>query len=100
MTNEANLILSYIENEFYKSDTIEFKMKDHVLQMNSGGDWIPLHDDRIRVENITINGTKISSIHQSFETTAGHSLQIKITIASSSQRNQKLPLETTLTKRY
>lgn len=104
LTNEANLILSYIENEFYKNKNTNptFIHEDGILKLCSEGNWKALHDEDITVADLYINGENPlnkPNIDCNNEKSSNKELSIKITIGLKNKPEEEITVETSF-KRY
>lgn len=105
LTNEANLLLSYIENEFFKNKNTNpvFIKEDDILKICSEGTWKSLHEKDIRVDNLKINGNPVEmdtdSKNCTIEESKNKELSIEVTISLTNDPEEKITVGTTF-KRY
>lgn len=105
LTNEANLLLSYIENEFFKNKNTNpvFIKEDDILKICSEGTWKSLHEKDITVEKLEINGTPVDmntgTQDCNTEESNNKELSIEVTISLTNDPKEKITVGTTF-KRY
>lgn len=105
LTNEANLLLSYIENEFFKNKNTNpvFIKEDDILKICSEGTWKSLHEKDITVEKLEINGTPVDmntgTQDCNTEESNNKELSIEVTINLTNNPEEKITVGTTF-KRY